>query len=137
MVGKLSEELTGALLETAPVDLTVIDADEKIIWWNHPETRVFKIPEKMVGEDVRKCHSEQVREELERMLKDVGFRILDTSGILFMPGLLRIIDLFLYVRWPGAAFLTKPLISPFAFLYKKFPSLRRHGYLITCIVQKP
>ena len=77
------------------------------------------------------------RRELERMLQVVGFRVLDHSGILFMPGILRMIDLFLHVNWPKATVLTKPLIFPFSFLYKKFPSLRRHGYLITCIVQKP
>ena len=71
MVGKLPEELSGALLETIPVDLTVIDADNRIVWWNHPGTRVFKIPEGMVGGDVMKCHPEHAREEVERMLKEM------------------------------------------------------------------
>jgi len=77
------------------------------------------------------------RRALERILQDVGFRVLDTSGILFMPGILRIFDLYLHVNWPKATVLTKPLISPFRFFFRKFPSLRRHGYLITSVVQKP
>lgn len=77
------------------------------------------------------------RRALERMLQDVGFRVLDTSGILFMPGIIRILDLYLHVKCPQATLLTKPLISPFSCLFRKYPSLRRHGYLITSIVQKP
>jgi SAM-dependent methyltransferase len=74
---------------------------------------------------------------LERMLRDVGFETLQRSGILFMPGSLRMLDLFVYVNWPKASFLLAPLIRPFAFLYRTFPRLRRHGYLIASVVRKP
>ncbi len=74
---------------------------------------------------------------LERLLGETGFRIIGRSGILFMPGWLRMLDLFLYVRRPRSSFLMAPLISPFAFLYKAVPLLRRQGYLIACVVQKP
>ncbi|MGB8951559.1 MAG: class I SAM-dependent methyltransferase [Candidatus Aminicenantales bacterium] len=74
---------------------------------------------------------------LEEMLKETGFQILGRSGILFMPGWLRMADLFLYVRWPKSKYFMAPLISFFSFLYSKFPLLRRQGYLIACAVQKP
>ena len=75
--------------------------------------------------------------QLERMLQDVGFEILERSGILFMPGSLRMLDLFVHVNWPKASFIMAPLIRPFASLYRTFPALRRHGYLIASVVQKP
>lgn len=75
--------------------------------------------------------------QLERMLEDVGFEVLGRSGILFMPGSLRMLDLFVHVNWPKASFLLAPLIRPFFYLYRTFPSLRRHGYLIASVVQKP
>lgn len=75
--------------------------------------------------------------KLERMLQDVGFEILERSGILFMPGSLRMLDLFVHVNWPKASFILAPLIRPFAFLYRALPSLRRHGYLIASVVKKP
>jgi hypothetical protein len=34
------------------------------------------------------------------MLRDVEFEILERSGILFMPGALRMLDLFVHVNWP-------------------------------------
>lgn len=74
---------------------------------------------------------------LERLLRSVGFRVLDRSGILFMPGWLRMADLALHVTHPMLAAFTAPLIRPFAYLYRKFPALHRHGYLIACVVQKP
>ncbi|MGD9344376.1 MAG: class I SAM-dependent methyltransferase [Candidatus Aminicenantes bacterium] len=74
---------------------------------------------------------------LERMVRDAGFEILARSGILFMPGSLRMLDLFVHVKWPQASYFFTPLIRPFSFLYRAFPSLRRHGYLIASIVQKP
>jgi len=74
---------------------------------------------------------------LERELVAAGFQVIGQSGILFMPGLLRMIDLFVHIKWPRFSFLMKPLISPFSFLYKKFPGLRRHGYLIASVVKKP
>ena len=75
--------------------------------------------------------------KLARMMREVGFRIFDKTGILFMPGILRMADLFLHVNWPKTTIFTAPLIMPFALLYKKIPALRRHGYLIACVVQKP
>jgi SAM-dependent methyltransferase len=77
------------------------------------------------------------RRTLERMLRDVGFDILGRSGILFMPGSLRMLDLFVHVNWPKVSYLLAPLIRPFAFLYRSFPWLRRHGYLIASVVRKP
>ena len=74
---------------------------------------------------------------LERLLRSAGFQILNRSGILFMPGWLRMADLYLHVTHPRLTAITAPLIRPFSYLYKKVPSLRRHGYLIACVVQKP
>ena len=73
----------------------------------------------------------------ERLLGEAGFQIIGRSGILFIPGWLRMLDLFMFVRWPGSRFWLAPLVRPFAFLYRKFPLLRRQGYLIVCVVQKP
>ena len=72
-----------------------------------------------------------------KLLRQAGFRILDNTGILFMPGMLRILDLYLFCKAPGLTRLTAPLIAPFAYLHHRFPRLRRHGYLIATVVEKP
>ena len=74
---------------------------------------------------------------LRRLLESAGFRVIAQTGILFMPGWLRMMDLFCYTRFPRLATLTGWLIRPFAWLYRRVPAVRRHGYLIACIVSKP
>ena len=75
--------------------------------------------------------------ELEHLLVSAGFEILDRTGVLFIPGGLRVVDLFLHVTRPGLTALTAPLVRPFAWLYRRYPGLRAHGYLIACVARKP
>lgn len=75
-------------------------------------------------------------QHLNRLLRQVGFRIVDNTGILFMPGMLRILDLYLFCKFPAATRFTAPLIAPFAYLHEKYPWIRRHGYLIASVVEK-
>ncbi|HWP57799.1 MAG TPA: class I SAM-dependent methyltransferase [Candidatus Acidoferrales bacterium] len=74
---------------------------------------------------------------LNRLLEQVGFKVVANTGILFMPGVLRMLDLYFFCYCPWGTRLTAPLIAPFAFLYRRFPRLRRHGYLIAAVVEKP
>jgi ubiquinone/menaquinone biosynthesis C-methylase UbiE len=75
--------------------------------------------------------------ELRRLLESVGFQVTDRTGILFMPGWLRMLDLWLHYRLPALTPITAGLVSFFAYLYRHFPTLRRHGYLIACVAVKP
>jgi len=75
--------------------------------------------------------------QLEKMLEKAGFQILVRTGILFMPGWLRIADLYFNAYQPGLTAVTSPLVSFFRLLYRKFPGLRQHSYLIACVVRKP
>ena len=75
--------------------------------------------------------------ELRRLLESSGFQAIGRSGILFMPGWLRMLDLWCSVHAKPLARLTGALVSPFAWAYRKFPFCRRHGYLIAWSVRKP
>ena len=74
---------------------------------------------------------------LGRVLEAAGFRVVARSGILFMPGWLRMADLWFHTRGSRLAHLTAALTRPFAGLYRRFPRLRRHGYLIALLAEKP
>ncbi len=74
---------------------------------------------------------------LRRLLESAGFRIKATSGILFMPGWLRMLDLWCHTRCPRLTGVTGWMVHPFAWLYRRFPAVRRHGYLLACVVEKP
>lgn len=74
---------------------------------------------------------------LRTLLEAAGFTVTGFSGILFMPGWLRMADLVCQVYVPPLAALTGTLVRPFAWLYRRVPAVRRHGYLIACVVTKP
>jgi DUF438 domain-containing protein len=54
MIGKLSDEILKAVLETIPIELSVLDANDEVLSWNKHKTRIFKRPETVVGRNVRK-----------------------------------------------------------------------------------
>lgn len=74
--------------------------------------------------------------ELRRLLEETGFRPVTLSGILFMPGWLRMLDLWLHAHGSPLVRLTGWLVRPFAWLYRRVPAVRRHGYLIAWVVEK-
>jgi SAM-dependent methyltransferase len=74
---------------------------------------------------------------LRRLLESAGFRALGWSGLLFMPGWLRILDLWCHVHAPSLARLTGRMLGPFAWVYRRFPLIRRLGYLVAWAVVKP
>jgi SAM-dependent methyltransferase len=74
---------------------------------------------------------------LRRLLTSAGFSVTAFTGILFMPGWLRMMDLWCFTRFPRSATATGWLVRPFAWLYRRVPAVRRHGYLIACVVSKP
>ncbi len=74
---------------------------------------------------------------LQQLLESVGFRVTTRTGILFMPGWLRMADLWCHCRVPWLTAITGPLVRVFAALYRRFPALRSHGYLTACVAVKP
>jgi hypothetical protein len=74
---------------------------------------------------------------LRRMVRASGFEVIGLSGILFIPGWLRILDLWFHTRASRLTKLTGLAVAPFAWAYRRIPAVRRHGYLIACVAAKP
>jgi SAM-dependent methyltransferase len=75
--------------------------------------------------------------ELQRLVESAGFRVTARTGILFIPGWLRMLELWLYTRRSPLTALTTPPVRLFAWLYSRFPAVRRHGYLTVCVAERP
>jgi PAS domain S-box-containing protein len=71
MIGKLSKPVLDAILETLPVEWSVVDADDKVLAWNRHETRVFKRPVAAVGREVRKCHPPKSLAAVEKIISEM------------------------------------------------------------------
>ena len=71
MIGKLPENILHAVLETIPLEFSVIDKNEKVLAWNKHMTRIFKRPEAVVGRDVRNCHPKKSLAKVEQILQEM------------------------------------------------------------------
>ncbi len=71
MIGNLPDNILNSLLETLPVEFSIIDADDKVLAWNKHETRIFKRPETVVGKNVRNCHPKKSLDKVEIILNEM------------------------------------------------------------------
>lgn len=76
------------------------------------------------------------RRALRRMVEDAGFRVIAETGILFIPGWLRMLELLCRRSAPALARPVGAAVRPFVSLSRS-ERLRRHGYLIVCVGEKP
>ncbi len=70
MIGKLPDKILDVFLEALPLDISVLDKDDKVLGWNKHESRIFKRPKGVVGKDVRNCHPEKSLHKVEQILED-------------------------------------------------------------------
>lgn len=71
MIGQLNEHVLEAVLETLPVEFSVLDKDDNVLAWNKHKTRIFKRPEGVVGRNVRKCHPQKSLAKVEQILSEM------------------------------------------------------------------
>ena len=71
MIGELKGEILEAVLETIPIEFSVLDEYDEVLAWNKHKTRIFKRPEAVVGRNVRKCHPEKSLKKVEIILSEM------------------------------------------------------------------
>jgi hypothetical protein len=71
MTGKLASPIVDAILETLPLEMTVIDENDRIVWWNTRRPRNFERADDVLGRDVRSCHSEKSVGMIDRLLREM------------------------------------------------------------------
>jgi DUF438 domain-containing protein len=71
MVDLMNEPVVKAMFETVPIELTVIDANDKVIGWNKHHTRLFFRPDACMGMDFRQCHPQKSLAMVERIVAEM------------------------------------------------------------------
>ena len=71
MIGKPPEEIIEAIIETIPVEISALDANDEVLMWNKHDTRIFKRPEGALGRNVRKCHPEKSLSKVEQIISEM------------------------------------------------------------------
>jgi PAS domain S-box-containing protein len=71
MIENLSREQLSGILETIPVDISFVDENDTLKFWNKHETRVFKRPNSALGKTVQKCHPPKSVDLVNRVIADL------------------------------------------------------------------
>ena len=75
--------------------------------------------------------------ELRRDLERAGLRPVERTGILTLPGFLRMADLFFFTRGIPLYRLSPLFLAPFQYLETRWRWPGRFGYLLTWVADKP
>jgi DUF438 domain-containing protein len=71
-IGSLLPKQLQAILGVLPVDLTFVDADDRVVFFSEGGDRVFDRPPAIIGRKVQNCHPPQSVDTVDRIL--TGFR---------------------------------------------------------------
>jgi len=77
------------------------------------------------------------RRALRGLMIRCGFDVIAETGILFIPGWLRMLDLAAHAYAAPLAPITAALVEPFAWIDRHWPRAGRYGYLIVAVGLKP
>jgi len=70
MIENLSKEQLAGILEALPVEISFVDENDSVRFWNKHETRIFKRPVSVVGKSVQNCHPKHSVDKVNQLLAD-------------------------------------------------------------------
>jgi len=70
MLEYVSQEELAGILETIPIEISFVNEDDAVKFWNKHETRIFKRPVGVIGKSVQKCHPKHSVEKVNQLLSD-------------------------------------------------------------------
>ena len=71
MLENLSKEQLSCILEAIPVDISFVDENDKVKFWNKHDTRTFKRPNSALGKSVQDCHPSRSVDNVNKVLDDL------------------------------------------------------------------
>lgn len=70
MAGTLPEEVYKAIFEAMPAEVSFVDVDDKVAFFNKGMNRIFPRPDAIIGRPVQKCHPQKSLNVVEQILQD-------------------------------------------------------------------
>ncbi len=71
MIENLNKEQLEGILEAIPVEISFVDENDLVRFWNKHETRIFKRPISVIGKSVQNCHPKQSVDKVNQVLSDL------------------------------------------------------------------
>ncbi len=78
--GSLTREQLEAILNTLPVDLTFVDAEDTVRYFSQSPERIFPRTEAVIGRKVQQCHPEKSLREVEKVLDGLRNKAMDSAS---------------------------------------------------------
>jgi len=70
MIENLSQEQLARILETIPIEISFVDENDLVRFWNKHETRIFRRPVSVIGKSVQNCHPKHSVGKVNQILSD-------------------------------------------------------------------
>lgn len=70
MIENLNKEQLEAILETIPMEISFVDENDLVKFWNKHETRIFKRPLSAMGKTAQNCHPKHSVDKVNQLLSD-------------------------------------------------------------------
>ena len=70
MIENLGKEQLEGILEAIPVEISFVDENDLVKFWNKHETRIFKRPVSVTGKSVQECHPRDSVGKVNQILSD-------------------------------------------------------------------
>ena len=70
MIENLSQEQLAGILETIPIEISFVDENDLVKFWNKHETRIFRRPVSVIGKSVQNCHPKHSVGKVNQILSD-------------------------------------------------------------------
>jgi len=70
MIENLTREQLEGILEVIPVEISFVDENDLVRFWNKHETRIFKRPVAVVGKSAQNCHPKHSMDKVNQILSD-------------------------------------------------------------------
>jgi PAS domain S-box-containing protein len=65
----MDHDFLSAIFDTLPVEFSVIDADDNVMFWNYHGIRIFKRGPAVIGRNVRMCHPSESMDKVNQVIK--------------------------------------------------------------------
>jgi len=71
MIGKVPENILNAFMETIPIEISILDHNDKVMAWNKHKSRIFKRPTAALGRNVSDCHPKKSLAKVEQIISEM------------------------------------------------------------------
>ena len=79
MTGELNKEILDALLNTLPVEISFVDKDDTVRYFNKNGDRIFPRPPAVLGRKVQDCHPKKSLHKVNQILDDFKSKRRDSA----------------------------------------------------------